>query len=126
MDQKDMLKKYLHEDFTETELPNDFTASVMSKIELLEKPEFIYEPLISKRAWLIIIISFCVLPLLVMILSVVSQVDVKSWFEYLNFNLDFLQPFEMDIQLFFKIILVFASLTLADLLFKKSKINLSN
>lgn len=37
---------------------NDFTTSVMSKIEAIAQPRVVYKPLISKPVWLLIIAGF--------------------------------------------------------------------
>lgn len=64
-EQDKKIKQLLKGNFDETTLPSDFTHHVMQKIVVQkvmeEQPAFEYEPVISKRAWMVIIVSFFVL-----------------------------------------------------------------
>jgi hypothetical protein len=69
----------------------NFTDRVMSQVEAVAKPSgVVYQPLISKKIWLLIAIGFIAL-LLFSFFG--TQSESKGWFDALNFNMDSVNKF---------------------------------
>ena len=63
----------------------DFTNKVMSQIKGLQTSRVtVYEPLISKTSWILILLGFLALVVVVFLIS--PESSTPGWFEKINFN----------------------------------------
>jgi len=118
----DILKQNISEGFHQTVPSKNFTDSVMNKIEFSLENKTVFEPLISKKWWLIIS-SFAFLVILTSF-GIESQIPTNTWFTNLIGNgleIPTLENYKSSITLSIGIFIILSILTVTDLAYRKFK-----
>ncbi len=114
-DQNGILKQNVTNGFHQSVPSSDFTDKVMSKIEILLETKPVYEPLISKKWWVIVGTISIITVLFSFIFE--SQDSLPNLFE--SITLPHLEDYKTSIQLTGLIVLMLSILTITDLVYRK-------
>ena len=116
-EKKDILENNITSGFKQEAPSFDFTEIVMKKIELSVTEKKIVEPLISKKAWSIII----GIAILVVLSSFSFEIQKIELHLFDNFSLSKISDFIVTIKLFLAISLILVVMTVFDLFYRKTK-----
>lgn len=115
--QNDILKQNVTDGFHQSVPSSDFTDKVMSEIEVLLETKSVYEPLISKKWWLII--SSISMAIILFSFIFESQYTLTNWFK--DITLPNFEAYRTSFQLSGLILATLSILTLTDFVYRRYK-----
>ena len=118
-EEKDILKTHVTDDFNQITPSTDFTKIVMQKVEISLNTQLVVKPLISKRFWKYLILG----AVLLLVLSIIIEMPKYNinWYNKYSLELPKLSDFKTSIKLFFTVVFILLSLTIADVFYRKIK-----
>ena len=118
----DILKQHISDSFERKTVSVDFTDLVMQKVEYSLENKTVFEPLISKKWWLII--SSVAFFVILTSFGIESQITTNTWFTNLignGFEIPNLENYKSSITLSIGIFIILSILTVTDLAYRKFK-----